>query len=327
MPNKKFFWQRPDGKGNWINGRGKTVPPIFNQYQAKKSKTVYIVEGEKDVLSLKDLGQAAVSFPDGAKSKWRSEYESFFNGKDVVIIQDNDNPGKEYARMVAEKVLDIACSVKIIDLAKIWAEIPEHADISDYIAKFGKEAFTGVLELVKQAEQFTPSIEDIADVMSKHHGNTLNESILKDALKMSGISVRYNILTKDVDISGMPAQYSAADVANALPMYMVDYLRSFGIKGARRETVTDYLNIIAGQNRYNPIEEYLNSGTWDKVDRLPEVFRILGITQLHYQTYIKKWLIQCVALGLNDENNPVGAEGVLVLQGAQGIAKKPEETV
>lgn len=31
--------------------------------------------------------------------------------------------------------------------------------------------------------------------------------------------------------------------------------------------------------------------------------------------------MQCVALGLNDESHPVGADGVLVLQGDQGLAK------
>lgn len=62
---------------------------------------------------------------------------------------------------------------------------------------------------------------------------------------------------------------------------------------------------------------------WDRQDQLEDVYSILGLA-LHDQqgrTYVRKWLHQCIALALNDETHPVGADGVLVLQGPQGCGK------
>ena len=88
-----------------------------------------------------------------------------------------------------------------------------------------------------------------------------------------------------------------------------------------QQNVMGCLDCIADAYRYNPVEKYLRSGEWDGVDRHEELCNILGVTDIRHQTYITKWLCQCVALGLNQEKNPIGADGVLVLQGPQGIGK------
>lgn len=61
--------------------------------------------------------------------------------------------------------------------------------------------------------------------------------------------------------------------------------------------------------------------SWDHVDRLPVVYEILGITDKNYQSLIRKWTIQTIAVLFNSDDTPVTAEGVLVLQGKQGIGK------
>jgi putative DNA primase/helicase len=62
-----------------------------------KADHVLIVEGEKDVESLRALNLAASCNPMGA-GKWRAEYNGYFNGKSVSIILDNDEPGRKHAR-------------------------------------------------------------------------------------------------------------------------------------------------------------------------------------------------------------------------------------
>ena len=141
------------------------------------------------------------------------------------------------------------------------------------------------------------------------------------ALRELGVILRYNQLLKEVEVDGLPACYSADNAANVLPVYLMDYLRELNFKGVTPNAIDGCLSCIADQNRYNPVKTYLTGGTWDGEDRFPEIFRILGVTNFKHQTYIAKWFCQCVALGLNREDNPIGVDGVLVLQGPQGLAK------
>lgn len=143
----------------------------------------------------------------------------------------------------------------------------------------------------------------------------------EEALRELGITVRYNLLSKEAEVTGLPNYYSKENAAIVLPPFLMDYMRASGYKGVSRQNVEAYLDCIADKNRYNPIREYLLSGNWDGQDRLPEIYRLLGVSNERYKTYIRKWFIQCVAVGLNDGEKPVGADGALVLQGGQGTGK------
>lgn len=145
--------------------------------------------------------------------------------------------------------------------------------------------------------------------------------VIKVALSELGVSVKYNLLLKQVEIAGLPECYSREGAVNVLPTYLMDYIKGCGYKGVTQQAIDAYLFCVADENRYNPVLTYLQSGAWDGVDRFPEIYRILGVTEPKYQTYIQRWFVQCVALGLNDEDEPIGADGVLVLQGKQGLAK------
>lgn len=135
--SKECPWQRWEN-GKWIWGRGKIEPPLYMGAD-RLPEGVFLVEGEKDVETLKALGIAAVSFPDGAKSKWRTEYGDILKGHKVFIVQDNDETGKEFAKMLASNLYGLAASVKIMDLCEIWPELPVKGDTTDIIQHFGPE--------------------------------------------------------------------------------------------------------------------------------------------------------------------------------------------
>lgn len=151
--NKAFCWLKPDGAG-WTKGRGGQAP-LFNWFHVKDKSALYIVEGEKDVLTLGAYGKAAVSLPDGAKSKWLPEYGDYFKGKSVAIIEDHDEPGKAFAQTVAEKLNGVAATVRVIDLSKMWTEIPEHGDITDYVESHTGTDLHELTELVNATEVWT----------------------------------------------------------------------------------------------------------------------------------------------------------------------------
>ena len=127
---------------------GKNKPqapiPLFNLNDVLNNNPIYLVEGEKDVLTLKNIGIAASSSKDGFTSDNASKY---LTGKDIILIPDNDEPGIRIARDAANILIGIAKSIKVLLLESIWNEIPEKADITDYIEHGGK-----VEEIIQKAK-------------------------------------------------------------------------------------------------------------------------------------------------------------------------------
>lgn len=153
-------------------------------------------------------------------------------------------------------------------------------------------------------------------------GQSLTLENLRLFLKETGLDVRNNLLTKEIDVFGDLGEFSRANAANVLPAIISDRLKQGGAKNCTSVRVKELMSCIADERRYNPVKDYLCNLAWDGKDRLPYLYGILGIAQQPtYQTYVKKWLWQCVALAMNDETDPISAEGILVLLGAQGAGK------
>lgn len=132
--DKSFRWRQPDGKGGWKYNRQGITPTLYGTSEWPLPEHVYFVEGEKDVDTLKSYKKAAVSPPDGAKSKWHTQYTDALKGRHVVILPDNDTPGRELAARAAAELQGKAASVKVLNLKKEFPELPEKGDISDILA-------------------------------------------------------------------------------------------------------------------------------------------------------------------------------------------------
>lgn len=153
--DKHFSWRRPDGHGGWIWNRKGLKHQLF--VAGELSGTVFLAEGEKDCLNLNRLGYNAASGEDGAgPGKWRKEYTAELSGLSVVIFQDNDDVGKAYAQEIAAALHGVAASVRLLDLSRVWEGMPEHADISDLVSKYGDGK---ACEMVAQLIDMTPEWE------------------------------------------------------------------------------------------------------------------------------------------------------------------------
>lgn len=160
---KGFTWYRLDSAGEWIKGLGDGVDklkmPLYNLKaiaEAPPDRPVYLVEGEKDVETLRAYLFTATTTPNGASTKWGdATYTNPLKGRDVYIIPDNDKAGYAYAQNAAIALSKVAKSVKVLELKKVWPDIPERADISDYIAKVGyQKALEGLKQLEAEAIPF-----------------------------------------------------------------------------------------------------------------------------------------------------------------------------
>ncbi len=151
---KTFRQRRPDGKGGWIsNLEGVRLVP-FNLPEVIKAKSVIVVEGEKDAETLRAWGLTATTNAQGA-GKWRREYSEHLKGKRVVVLPDNDEPGRKHAEAVARSLYGVAEIVKVVELP-IYK--PEGKDVTDWRDRKGgtKEQ---LLELIQQAPEWTPPAE------------------------------------------------------------------------------------------------------------------------------------------------------------------------
>lgn len=144
---KKFLQARPNGNGGWEWGRKGTDPLLFRLEQliegAAQDKLIVIPEGEKDVLRLESLGFVATCNSGGARKFPESSVSHFRNAR-VAILPDNDETGKKHAHEVADLLIGIAASVKVVELDNL----PEKGkDVSDWFdAGHTVDELTGLIQ-------------------------------------------------------------------------------------------------------------------------------------------------------------------------------------
>jgi putative DNA primase/helicase len=161
-PKKTFAQRAPDGNGGWrVNTEGKwtiagvrrVVYRLPELLAAPADQLVFVVEGEKDVDRLASLGLVATCNPGGA-GKWRARYAVFFQQRDVVILPDNDDAGRDHARSVAANLEPFTASVRLLELPNL----PPKGDISDWFAAGGN--LEELLKLAAEAPAFLAMVED-----------------------------------------------------------------------------------------------------------------------------------------------------------------------
>ncbi len=152
----------------------------------------------------------------------------------------------------------------------------------------------------------------------------LTYRLLEEELNAMDISVAFNELTRELEVTGNVDEFNPDTIAEDLSSILYSELGD-RYTSISETTIFKYLRIIAGFGRYHPVVEFfemLSAPSVNVQDSLDRLYEILGVTDGFEKTLIAKWLLQCVAMAFNtDQQRPYGADGILVLQGAQGIGK------
>src|SRR5579862_1246174 len=133
---KRFVQRAPDGDGGWnykLDGARRVLyrlPELLADIHT--GRTIYLPEGEQDVDNLRVLGFAATC-NSGGSGKWLPEYTETLQGADVVILPDNDKPGRAHRDLVAKLLQGAAARVRVLELPGL----PEKGDVSDWIKAGG----------------------------------------------------------------------------------------------------------------------------------------------------------------------------------------------
>ena len=311
----KSFRQAKFCNNEWIYNMNSVRYVLYNLPNVIKSDVVYFVEGEKDVNNINKLGLVGTTTVGGASSfkKRALEYSKYLKDKIVYILPDNDKSGYKYADDIKNALDGIAREVKILKLKNEIKDLKEKSDISDIIEKYGQDETLNILERLKNTDYNE-------NVFPIDNSNQLNAESFSKILEFIGIKLKYNVITKRVCIEGMPSEFATSDLYNILPIYIKDVLKNNGIK-VNTNIIEEYIILEISKNNFNPFIELLQNNKWDGKDRINEIYNILNLKEDLYKILVKKWLYQTVSIAFNDLKNPYGIDGILTLQGKQGIGK------
>lgn len=160
---KDFRQRRPDGNGGWswsVKGCPAVPYRLPELLRSGPAEPVFVVEGEKDVHALGSIGLIATCNAGGA-GKWKPEHAEYLRGRSVVVLPDNDPRGWRHAEQVAETLVGVAVSTKVVYLPGL----PEKGDASDWIDGHGDAAEPEVirrnlLQLVLDADEYQSDADD-----------------------------------------------------------------------------------------------------------------------------------------------------------------------
>ncbi len=112
----KTFRPRRPSPGGWTPGYGDARRVLYRLPEVLEAPIVIVVEGEKDVESLRERGFVATTNSGGSKAPWLPAYTEALRGREVIVIPDNDRPGVARALQVSDELLGSVSRLSILKL-------------------------------------------------------------------------------------------------------------------------------------------------------------------------------------------------------------------
>lgn len=134
------------------------------------------------------------------------------------------------------------------------------------------------------------------------------------------INIRYNLITKELESEPKSTSRSAL----LEEIYTLNVKESLNMS---RDDVVNCMNYIAEKNSYNPFVDLIKEHENTDYEIINEVFKCMYINddnlenQDYYFTLFTKWCMNLVKMSTNTLQKKYRANGILVLQGEQGIRK------
>lgn len=273
---KAFRQRRPQPDGKYLWGLGGVRPYLYRLPQVIREPSVFVCEGEKDADTLSTIGVLGTCNPMGA-GKWRDSYSAVLKGKEVVVLPDNDEPGRAHALAVAASVRKAgAASVKIVDL---WTPAdPKGADVTDWVVTQGGHA-RRLRQLVDQTPEFALSpeqpaadwlrglIEDERGVPRPNEHNAIvaltRHPLLTGRVRLDTFALRIEVR----DLPGKGGHKGWRPLREGDPVALAAFLQAEGID-LRPGTVAGVLQSVAEENPFHPVRDYFQGLRWDGTPRL-----------------------------------------------------------
>lgn len=268
----------------------------------------------------------AVAFDAGNLPTIARLLRQLFGTATIIIAADNDNwtegnPGIHHARQAATAAGAIVAVPKFQNLSS------KPTDFNDLHNLEGLEAVRAQIgAVIPQAanDNYLDLESNVNPFMFPHLSDRQQPLSTWENLAWMlgeyGITAKYNIISKDVVVD-IPNRNYGDDAAANCALAEINSLcaRNRLPKG----DTADYIKLIANDNRYNPVADFILSKPWDGVSRLPDLYETLetaeGFNRNLLALMVRRWLVSAVAAALLP--NGFWSKGVLVLQGEQSLGK------
>ena len=144
-------------------------------------------------------------------------------------------------------------------------------------------------------EERTPrSVTDVKEMLAKHSNGEIqrtiqncitilqNDHVLADA-------IRLNLLSERIDIVKPVGWPRSGKTLNDTDMkYILRRMEKYGISSEKK--IESAIRIVANENRYHPIRDYLNGLQWDGTERIAHVLHhFLGAADDEYTCEVSCW--------------------------------------
>ena len=180
-------------------------------------------------------------------------------------------------------------------------------------------------------EERTPrTVADVKEMLTKHSNGEIqrtiqncitilqNDHVLADA-------IRLNLLSERIDIVKPVGWPRSGKTLNDTDMkYILRRMEKYGISSEKK--IESAIRIVANENRYHPIRDYLNGLKWDGTGRIAHVLRhFLGAAEDEYTCEAMKIFL----LGAVKRVFQPGCkfETMLCLVGGQGAGKSTQNVL
>ena len=139
---------------------------------------------------------------------------------------------------------------------------------------------------------------------------------LRILLARLGMTVRYNVIKKAIDILVPGAAFTRDNRDNAAIAHVLSECEKVRMP---TKHVAQYLISIADENQYNPVLTWIESVPWDGTSRLQAFCDTVRSESALKDKLMKKWLVQAVAAAASPDG--VANQGILTFVGPQNIGK------
>ena len=154
MDPKDFRQRHMEESGKWAWNMKGVRRVLYCLPDVLAAQEVWIVEGEKDANTLRNLNFVATCNVGGA-GKWLDAYTEALADKDIVLCGDNDDAGIKHMIMVGESLSGKVRSTRTV-------KIPSpHKDVTEFVESKPDqtEAFIAMVDLQEKATQLYRGVD------------------------------------------------------------------------------------------------------------------------------------------------------------------------